>query len=98
MIIAPGYIPPTSTREPERCPNCHKEEDVKEVCKHCDFEYPSEESLSWQDICMGLLFVFMFFWLIGTLLCWFANSSMHDSTLLDILKGQWEWLTNLRIW
>lgn len=39
-IITPIFI---TQSEPKKCPNCHKKEDKKEVCKHCEYVYKEEK-------------------------------------------------------
>lgn len=35
----PMYLPP-----PPSCPECNKAEDIKQVCRHCEYEYPESGS------------------------------------------------------
>jgi hypothetical protein len=86
------YLPDA---EPSRCPKCKKEEDKKEVCRHCGYEYP-EEKLSGKSIALGLSIIIFALWVFITLLCWLVTSS--ENSLLKILVIQYEWITSLRLW
>lgn len=35
---------------PATCPSCGKTEDIKEVCRHCNYEYPPEPNDPWYKI------------------------------------------------
>jgi hypothetical protein len=52
--IIPIFISP---EEPEKCPECQKEEDIKEVCRHCGYEYLdySDIEFSWKGFLKWLL-------------------------------------------
>jgi len=82
-----------------RCPNCDKIEDKKEVCKHCGYEYPPDSE---PTILLVLAVVAAFIigiWMLVTLLVWLGeNYSGGESTLLEILRSQWDFVRKLRVW
>lgn len=41
-MIIPIMIP--SRHEPARCPHCKNLETIKEICWHCGYEYPEDDS------------------------------------------------------
>ena len=95
-MIIPIIIPSAT----DKCPKCQKDEDIKQVCRHCGYEYVEEESNGW-DYVRGLAVIFLtiscFLWVVLTLMDWIAGVE-HGTTLVDVLKGQVEWVKLLRIW
>lgn len=53
-MIIPVFIPP---HEPDRCPSCGKLENVKSVCKHCNYEYKEDDKPSKLGAVLGVLAV-----------------------------------------
>ena len=48
--FAPIFIH-TRSSQPCKCPNCQKDEEIKQVCAHCGHEYEEEESGSgWEAL------------------------------------------------
>jgi uncharacterized protein (DUF983 family) len=94
MIICPIFI----HTEPEKCPECHKTEDIKEVCRHCGYEYKEDEGCFSIVVFIIVIVVILVFatWVIWTLSDWLCSS--YPTTLLETLKSQWEWLRSIRIW
>lgn len=92
------HIPPPS--DPDKCPKCSKEEDVVQVCKHCRYEYPEEECNAWA-IALGIAILILILaissWVVSIIGTWFLESS-SGTTLVEVIKNHWEWLTNLRVW
>lgn len=76
--------------EPDKCPSCGKNEDVKIVCKHCGFEY-EETKNTWRETLSIVVFCAVAVWLFFTLMAWFATRD----TLVEILVSQFEWITKL---
>jgi hypothetical protein len=84
-------------QQPEpKCPKCGQDEDVKQVCKHCGYEYEEESGLSFGDVLLLVFIViggaFLFLWLVWTFITWFDHENL---TLLDVLKNQGEYLIRL---
>lgn len=91
----------TSSDEPDRCPKCGKEEDIKQVCKHCGYEYEeTDNDLSGWSIVFGTLsFIGIGIWLAITIYVWIAESgASNPSTLIDVLVSQYDFVSRLRVW
>ena len=93
MIVVPISSPPDPT-----CPNCGKPEKKKTICAHCGYTYEPDGGFFWGCASVVLIIVFAV-WLLLTLGYWMLNSDMYgdDFTLLNVLKGQWEWVRHLRL-
>lgn len=92
-IITPVYIPYNTT--PSLCPKCHKDEDIKEVCKHCGYEY-QEEKTSGGVIFFCICIICLFLWAIGTIFNWIAFNWNQES-LFEIIGNQFKYITSLRV-
>jgi len=79
-----------------RCPECGKTENIKRVCAYCGHEYKESSSSGWE-----ILFMFLIVTLITVFVGWFLFTLVDWLTgwepLREVLKGQWEWLRNLKI-
>lgn len=78
-----------------KCPACGKPESVKQTCNHCGHEY-TEEEMKEVDITLKQVLVVGGFlllggWVLFTLLYWMAEGN----TLVEVLKGQVEWVKEL---
>lgn len=64
-------------------------------------EYEEPDKWTPKDIVITVSIIvfggFLFFWAIITILEWFMGYPRPDS-LLDVLKSQWEFIKDLRIW
>ena len=85
-----------SNSESLKCPECGKEEDIKQVCKHCGYEYPEEEETNG---CMTALVVMLIIWLVITIIWWIAdnNSLGEKRSLWETIKAQYHFITSLKI-
>jgi len=92
-VPMPVYIP----SEPDLCPKCEKPENVIRVCKHCGYEYPVEKGY-WYDLPLMIFIIIVCMiaatWILFTIFTWLLD----DAGLSDILKGQWDWISNKKIW
>jgi len=86
-------IMPTESKTPT-CPNCNKNEDKVDTCKHCGYVYPEEKSTP-GEIMGGLFFLCLIVWFIITIFLWLMNG---DIPLFEIIRHQWHWLKSLRIY
>ncbi|MDP2816308.1 MAG: hypothetical protein Q8O19_06480 [Rectinemataceae bacterium] len=88
-----------STPEPDRCPKCDRPENVKEVCKHCGYEYPEENSpdLRWYEIALIVGVVSFATYAILTFGYWMVGGDWGkpDPTLVEVLESQWQWIKEL---
>lgn len=95
-IIMPIIIPIHS--EPDYCPKCGKEENIKTVCAHCGHVY-IKKSTSWWKIPITFLVVIfivvVFLGVLITIVTWLVNG---DISLFETLKNQWKWFNELRVW
>jgi len=84
-----------SNSGPPKCPECGKEENIKQICKHCGYEYPEEEINGF----MTFLGIVLIIWLILTIAWWIAdNSSLGEKrSLWEIIKVEFEFITSLKI-
>lgn len=97
-IIMPIFIP-TNT-EPDRCPKCHKVEDIKRVCRNCGHEYISEPMGVWPALLVGLG-VLMFLFLLFGLFWWLMDSASSWSDhrpLFQVYADMVMWVFALRLW
>lgn len=93
MIVTPIVIPIQS--EKDKCPKCGRDEAKIEVCKHCGHEY-KDEPLTFGEGCVVALIILIIVWFIVTMINWlFIN--FDNESLFEIIKGQWAWLTGLKI-
>lgn len=77
-----------------KCPKCGRPEEKVTVCKHCGYEYSSD------DVGCGGCIIFVIvciisIWIIGTVIYWLSNN--NTKSLLDVLIDQWNWIKELRI-
>lgn len=89
-------------REPDRCPECHKEEDVKVVCAHCGYEYPEEDS-SWSQWVAWLTITIVTLTIMCLFIGWATHCEVHPEykgTFIDYLGETWKSIASLlkRIW
>lgn len=88
-------IIPIDTSEPDTCPKCGKEEDIKQVCGHCGYVYPEDdESSNWWVPIAVIIFIILVFWVLWTLVQWFGG---FEDSLWEVLKMQWRWVSRLKI-
>lgn len=84
---------------PEICPECGRPEHIIEVCKHCGYEYSTNDELSFTTFCIGFLIVvcvlILGIWAASTTFDWLCG--YENKSLVDILQNQWNWVRNLRI-
>lgn len=94
-MIIPIFL--FQNREPDRCPECGRLEDVKVLCRHCKYEYPESES-KWTDWAVPLGSILGFIWLMFTVMFWTLES--RSTTFVDMVVGQFEFVRDLlgRIW
>ena len=96
--VQPIYIPASSSSEPSKCPSCDKKEDIKKVCRHCDYEY-KEPPTTFTEGLVAFMVIVSVIWLCVTILVWLMDYSFGDKkTLLDMFIAQWEFIKNLRLW
>ena len=89
------FIPIFIHSEPDKCPKCEKEEDIKQVCRHCGYEYEEDGESVW--FILGVIGSFiLIIYILVTLTNWFT--ALDGATLFEVIKNQWEWVTELRIW
>ena len=93
-MITPIIVP--IMVEDDKCPQCGKDEERMEVCKHCGYEYKPSECSFWGIILTVLTMIFLV-WMFVTLVCWVAEASFGPASLSDMLSSQFQWLCNLRI-
>lgn len=92
-MITPILIPMRSS-EPDRCPNCNKEEYTKTLCKHCNYEYEEEDEPTWTKVA---LIVLPSFWALATIIFWFVDQGKYGDkrTLVEIIISQFEFVADL---
>jgi hypothetical protein len=80
------------------CPECGHEEDVKQVCKHCGYEY-SESGYSKWTVIKWILIIILFLWVLCTAIIWIIGDIGYpqkpDPTLVQVIKNEYHWLVNL---
>jgi hypothetical protein len=94
-VIMPVII--HSHTEPEFCPNCHLAAEKKtiEICTACKYEYPEDEDFGVSDCLILFVFFGAIIWLCITGFIWLTGTNM---SLVEVLKSQWHWLCDLRVW
>ena len=90
--IQPIIIP---KHEP-KCPSCGIDENKIEVCKNCGHKYQPENFTFLEVIACSIL-VLVFLWVFLTLLFWLFIS-YDNSTLLEIIKSQYEYFSSKKIY
>ena len=93
-MITPVFVP--MMVEDDKCPQCGKDEERMEVCKHCGYKYKHFGCSLWGTILM-VLTIFFLLWIFMTLIVWGLQASFGPASLTDILSSQFQWLCNLRI-
>jgi len=92
----PIIIPVTRNTGPDTCPECGKEKNKIETCKHCGYKYPKDEKLGfWNGLLLTILVV-SFFLVFFTLIAWLLDFS--NPTLVEFLNSQWDEVTSKRLW
>lgn len=84
---------PLNASEPPHCPECGRLENTVTTCRHCGHEY-AEDDAGFLPLIMGLGIVATAVYFLWTMASWFIG----DASLVEVLKAQWEWLKNLRVW
>lgn len=83
--------------KPVLCPSCGKPESIKRICRHCGHEYHyspvSNLTLTVIILCVAAG-IYVFF----TVAYWLLEQDLTHPTLLDVLKIQASFFSNLRIW
>jgi len=93
-------IPIPITSSPSTCPKCGNIENKKEICGHCNYEYSDSDEFSIKEI--FIIICILFFMILGC--CWFVITIMewitdiNNRSLVEMLKAQWDFIKNLRIW
>ena len=86
-----------SAPEPEKCPHCKRNLEIKTVCRECGGEIEEDESsLGALDVVVIILILVFILWVLITLVMWLFPMG-YDPTLLEVLKEQWEWITSKKI-
>jgi len=96
-MITPIIVP--TGRIESKCPSCGNPENIVRTCRNCGHVYRVPETTIKEDVITGIEVITIFIvlmWVIITVLEWFIEYE-HNS-LLEVLAGQWHWLTNLRLW
>lgn len=79
-------------QEPDKCPNCKQNENLKTVCRNCGHEY-EDEPLTFGDWVIFISIFVLAIWLIITLGCWL----LEGGSLIKIISNQFEHLTKLKL-
>jgi uncharacterized protein (DUF983 family) len=84
---------------PDVCPKCGKGEDARVVCHHCGYEYPEDDmSLTGPEKAVVAIIIVVVIWVVLTLIGWLAVTMADDGgTLMDVLRGQVEFMKRWRI-
>jgi hypothetical protein len=85
-----------SKSETSKCPGCKKDENIKEICAHCGYEYKESEFSDFIPICIIVLGCFVFLWIGFTILDWLFGYPGNRS-LLEVIVDQWRWILNKRL-
>jgi len=95
-IITPIFIPVSQSKS--KCPHCHKDEDVKEVCRNCGYEYKDDDNINFLDVVKIILFILFACWFIITIVLWLSPMyGQGNPTLWEVIKMQWQWISNKHI-
>lgn len=89
-------IPVVIHKEPERCPKCHRVENIKEVCAECGYEYEQGDQ---SDSFMSIVFTTLAMIVAMAIAFWFGVTLMRwlsGTPLFRVLETQWQWLTSLK--
>jgi NADH:ubiquinone oxidoreductase subunit C len=94
-VIVPVFIPV----EDDKCPHCGKTENIKQVCRHCGYEYPEDENSFWFNFIATFCVIYLFYSAI-TVIVWLMNLQFENDhqTLTDVLRWQWNFIHQLRLW
>lgn len=99
-MIPPILIPiliPIGHSETPKCPKCKRNEDIKEVCRHCGYEYKHEPTNWYEKIIIAIVTI-LILWAIITVSLWLMGNLIGDNkTLWEQIKLEWEWLQSLRL-
>ncbi len=82
--------------EDDKCPECGRDEERAEVCKHCGYKYESTVCSLWGWVSAMLIVIFLF-WILLTLVVWAVEASFGPASLTNILSSQFQWFCNLRV-
>ena len=96
-------VPMPYNNEPDRCPKCGKEEDVKQVCKNCGYEYPEEEGAPWWQWLIFIGLILLGLTILGIIIGWLAGAFNDDyygekKSLVQCFGVVWQWIRSLKIW
>lgn len=101
-------IPIPTRSEPPRCPGCRREEDTREVCRHCGYEYADWTPSGWQVLgCIAAILIAS--WLVLSIGVWGANTAKCTSRdafseyhrcypLTDYLTAPVRWAERADLW
>lgn len=92
QVIVPIMVP----REPEKCPKCHKPEDIKQTCRNCGYEYP-EETAAWYETVLIIILILIGFVVFIVIFFIFMDWIMGEQGLVDIIRDKLTWWHNKRI-
>lgn len=67
------------------------------MCRHCGHEYEEENFTSGWDEFLSWITVIGIFILAIYILITLCSWLMFDESLVDTIKGQWEWIKSKRI-
>lgn len=98
MIITPIIIP-TNHEEP-KCPNCGKNENIIQVCKHCGYEYDEENAKWWEFLLATIVIVIItviFIFSVWTIMDWLSDFDNKHLSLFECFKNNIKWLLNKKI-
>lgn len=90
----------TSNSAPSTCPSCNKQEDKKEVCRHCGYEYKDEISGIKTLIFWAILLIIVhLFFTVGFWLMQAGGPEELDEgkTLMQVFQAQGQWFKNLKV-
>jgi hypothetical protein len=95
--IVPIFIP--MNNQPDKCPKCNKDEEIKEVCAHCGYEYPEKKSSTILAIILllfaiGTLILFLMFIDWGLFNSRYFNQIRFDKECNYQVPKNWAILTN----
>jgi hypothetical protein len=89
-----AYIP----MMPPLCPQCHRIAHKITICRNCGYQYQS--SLSFGDVLILIGLFLVVTWFAVTMMNWLGQSDLYErkKSLVEVLKGQWEYIKSLKIY